>query len=99
METVAVYKIKHSIHHILSKLVIYPAQSNTNKELITPNKQEYIRSTVQGVFHSTLVAGDEVTEGQVVGHITNEFVEPIKTLHSPLTGITQYKFDTPQLNP
>ncbi len=60
VEPVAVYKIKKSIQYIPSKLDMYPVQSNTSEELITLNNQEYIRLTEQGVFNSTLVAGDEV---------------------------------------
>ena len=37
------------------------------------NKQQYIKSSVQGIFYSDYKAGDTVLEGEIVGLIKDEF--------------------------
>lgn len=90
--------IKNGVYNMLKELNMYEHETTRIKTIIRKNHQVYVRSTKEGIFYSSLKAGDEVQEGQLVGHTTDEFGEIIEEFKAPISGIILYKFSTPPIN-
>ncbi len=62
------------------------------------HKQAYLSVPVQGIFHSELIAGDQVQKGMEIGYITDVFGNILHRIHSPESGVILYKVGTPPVN-
>ena len=86
---------KNGIYQVLDRLGMYSSQLDLPNNLIRYNGQAYLKVPKTGILYSKLRAGDAVTEGQVVGYITNEYGEVLEKILSPGTGTILYKIGTP----
>ncbi|MCE7056097.1 succinylglutamate desuccinylase/aspartoacylase family protein [Algoriphagus sp. AGSA1] len=59
---------------------------------------DYLKVPISGLFYSDIKAGDQVSKGQLLGHITNVFGEVLQEIHSEYEGIILYKIGTPPVN-
>lgn len=95
----AVNRILRGYNRILDKLDMYtfhdPLGNTPFKELKSP---VYIDSNVQGILYTDYKAGDKVTKGDQLGHITNLFGEVIKEVIAPISGIILYMKGVPPTN-
>lgn len=90
---------KKGIYRILNELGMY--KTTFQKGLPQRkqfNKQQYIKSSVQGIFYSDYKAGDRVLEGEIVGLIKDEFGRILKTIKMTASGTILYKVGTPPVN-
>lgn len=91
---------KDAIYRMMEELGIY---KNDKVGSATPvkaryNQQAYISVAQQGVFYSTLRAGDHVSKGAEIGYITDIFGNKLQTITAPESGIILYKVGTPPVN-
>lgn len=93
-------KTNDAIYRILSALNMYHDHTfqpiDTKK--IRYTQQAYISVPVQGIFYSTLKAGDHVIKGNEIGYITDIFGNRINTILASATGVILYKVGTPPVN-
>ena len=90
--------IVSGIYNMLSTINMHPTETRPHNAIIYRNSQDYIKSSVQGIFYSNLKAGDSVKQNQRVGHTTDEFGNIIEEYTSPKDGIILYKLATPPIN-
>jgi len=90
---------KHGVYRMLKVMNMYhkPLEKVT-VELVQLNRQRYIDADSQGIFYSTLKAGDQVQKGDEVGYITNEFGKLVSRFTAPVSGTVLYKISTPPVN-
>jgi hypothetical protein len=62
------------------------------------HKQAYVSVPVQGIFHSDLIAGDQVQKGTEIGYITDIFGSTLHRINAPESGVILYKVGTPPVN-
>ncbi|MDF0717466.1 succinylglutamate desuccinylase/aspartoacylase family protein [Muricauda sp. 334s03] len=89
---------KNGIYQVLDQLGMYTSQLDLPKKLVKYNNQAYLKVPVTGILYSELRAGDSVSKGQVVGHITNEYGKVLEKIQAPETGTILYKIGTPPVN-
>ncbi|MEP2280943.1 M14 family metallopeptidase [Maribacter sp.] len=94
----AVALIKTGVYNMLSEMKMYDVKKTQTSSFEYITQQAYIKSDYQGIFKSTLTAGDYVTKDQVVGYITDIFGNQVTELKAPNTGIVLYKIGTPPVN-
>ncbi len=87
-----------SIYNMLSTMNIYPKEIKSNDAIIYQNSQDYIKSSVQGIFYSELKAGDLVKKNQKVGYTTDLFGNIIEEYTSTKDGVILYMLATPPIN-
>ena len=59
------------------------------------DRQVYIKAPVKGIFYSKLKAGSQVTNGEKIGYITDEFGVILEKIVSPKKGVILYMKGTP----
>lgn len=94
----AVALVKNGIYNMLKELKMYEHETERVTHIIRRNHQVYVRSSTQGIFYSTVMAGDQVEEGQIVGHSTDEFGNILEQYKASISGIVLYKLATPPIN-
>ena len=62
------------------------------------DNQVYIKAPVKGIFYSKVKSGDSVSEGQLLGYITDVFGMRIEEVLAPAGGLVLYKIGTPPVN-
>lgn len=95
----AVQLIKTGVYNMLDemKMYRYPG-ANKTEEQVWLTRQDYIKSPATGIFYSDLRSGDRISEGQLLGYITDEFGTKLTDITSPGNGIILYKIGTPPVN-
>lgn len=91
---------KQAIYRMMAELKMY---ENKKVKPATPprimyNKQVYVAVPDQGIFYSSLKAGDTVIKDTEIGFITDIFGNRIKTIMAPESGVILYKIGTPPVN-
>ncbi len=94
----AVALTKRGIYNMLAELEMYPQSTEENIAITQLKNQVYMRAESQGIFFSDLRSGDTVKEGEVVGHVQDEFGKVSIELKAPHSGIILYKIGTPPVN-
>ncbi|MDM8173558.1 MULTISPECIES: succinylglutamate desuccinylase/aspartoacylase family protein [Olivibacter] len=96
----AVKKIKQAVYNCLKEMDMYTdaTKSDLTRTKVHYNRQEYISSHGQGIFYSTLLAGDRVTKGQQLGYITDVFGNKLQDVIAEVPGVILYKVGTPPVN-
>lgn len=94
----AVELVKNGVYNMLKKLSMYEHPTTLVENIVLRNHQVYVRSTKQGIFHSSVKAGDKVEVGQLVGYTTDEFGEILEEHKASISGIVLYKLATPPIN-
>ncbi len=95
----AVALAENAVYRMLELMNMYPKKAPEPKqELVRLNDQRYIRADAQGIFHSSLKAGDTVKKDEIVGYITDVFGKRIAEYQTPVSGIILYKLATPPVN-
>lgn len=91
---------KDAIYRMMAELNMYDNKKvkSIHSETIRYNGQAYISVPVQGIFHSTVKAGDFVLKNAVLGNITDLFGNKLTTIVAPESGIVLYKVGTPPVN-
>lgn len=95
----AVSLVKNGVYRMLRKMGMYAYDSETEGKIARLNGQAYIRSPQQGIFYSDHKAGDTVSEGELVGTITDEFGKLLSEIKAPRSGTILYKIGTPPVSP
>ena len=90
--------IVESVYNMLSVMNMRPEESKPHNAIIYRNSQDYIKSSVQGIFYSDLKAGDSVKKGQQVGYTTDVFGNILEEYTSMKDGIVLYMLATPPIN-
>lgn len=98
LEDDAVNQIKLGIYNMLNDMGMYQIEENASKKFTYINNQTYIKSEYKGILQSDYSAGDEVTKGDVVGFIKNDFGDTETEIIAKETGIILYKIGTPPVN-
>lgn len=95
-----VSEIKKGVYNMLKKMEMYgnPLEVEPHQNIIRRNHQVYIRSNIDGIFYSSLKAGDSVEANEVVGYTTDEFGNVLEEYKAPISGIILYKLATPPIN-
>ncbi len=92
----AVERIKQGFYRIFKKLEMYNFKDLLGRvKFQRLDRQVYIDSPAKGIFYSEFKAGSKVRKGEIIGHITDEYGETIKTIVSPKTGVILYMKGTP----
>ncbi|NKI30348.1 succinylglutamate desuccinylase [Muricauda sp. DJ-13] len=94
----AVEMVKNGVYNMLRELNMYDHPTRQVENIIRRNHQVYVRSTKQGIFYSSVKAGDKVEEGQLVGYTTDEFGNVLEEYKASISGIILYKLATPPIN-
>lgn len=94
----AVQLVKNGVYNMLKALNMYEHPTTQVENIVRRNHQVYVRSTKQGIFYSSVKAGDKVEEGQLVGYTTDEFGNVLEEYKASITGIVLYKLATPPIN-
>lgn len=94
----AVELVTNGVYNMLKELNMYEHPTTRIQSIIRRNHQVYVRSTAQGIFYSSLKAGDEVREGQTIGYTTDEFGNVLEEYRASISGIILYKLATPPIN-
>lgn len=87
-----------AIYNMLSTMNMYSEEIKPHNAIVYRNSQDYIKSSVQGIFYSELKAGDSVKKNQLVGYTTDLFGNIIEEYTSPKDGIILYMLATPPIN-
>nr|WP_299069929.1 M14 family metallopeptidase [uncultured Allomuricauda sp.] len=90
--------IKKGVYNMLETMDMYSNGSGPHKNIIYRNSQTYIKSSVNGIFHSDYKAGDKVNTNDVVGYTTDEFGIVLEEYRSSNDGIILYMLATPPIN-
>lgn len=91
---------KDAIYRMMREVKMYDNNSvkSVGSAKITYDRQAYVYVPVQGIFYSSVKAGDYVEKGAEIGYITDIFGKNIKTITAPQKGIVLYKIGTPPVN-
>jgi predicted deacylase len=92
--------IKSAVYNMLDYAAMYTTKrtaGSVKKKVLS--RQTYIRVPDKGLFYSTVRAGDEISEGEQLGYITDPFGTVINKITAPVSGIVLYKVGTPPVNP
>lgn len=99
VEDEAVKAINESLFRMLSEMKMYPQQVTKAKRKLTKfNQQTYVKATENGIFYSSLKAGNIVKKGEVIGLVTDEFGTAKGKITAPVSGTVLYKIGTPPVN-
>lgn len=94
----AVALIKEGVYNMLSEMKMYQTTISKNQKFVELNSQTYIRSNEDGIFYSSLNAGDVVNKGDIIAYTTNEFGVLLSEYKAPVSGTILYKLTTPPIN-
>ena len=83
---------------MLFTMNMYAKASKPHEKIVHLNSQEYVRSTVRGIFYRSYQAGDFVAKGDIVGYATDEFGRVLEKYRAPKDGIILYMLATPPIN-
>ena len=98
VETDAVELTQRAVLNMLHEMKMYPEHTSPHPNRIYLNRQLYTKATKQGLFYSSLKAGDQVKKGEKIGYTTNAFGEIIEEHEAPQSGIVLYMLATPAVN-
>ena len=98
VENDAVELTQRAVLNMLHEMKMYPEQTSPHPDRIYLNRQLYTKATKQGLFYSSLKAGDQVKKGEKIGYTTNAFGEIIEEHEAPQSGIVLYMLATPAVN-
>ncbi|WP_111596958.1 succinylglutamate desuccinylase/aspartoacylase family protein [Chitinophaga skermanii] len=91
--------LQQAVMNMLQHVNMYPSsQSLASPTIKMLRNQSYVRVPVQGIFTSSIQAGDAVQQGQTLGHIHDVFGKLLATITAPNSGIVLYKIGTPPVN-
>ena len=90
--------IKKGVYKMLHEMQMYTDTTPIAEDFVELNSQAYITSNEDGIFYSSLKAGDEVEKGQLVAYATDEFGAVLAEYKAPVTGTVLYKLTTPPIN-
>jgi predicted deacylase len=84
---------KNAVYRMLAELKIYENKKvkATAPLKIKYNRQVYISSPCQGLFHSSFKAGSKVIKDEEIAYITDTFGRNVKIITAPRTGRILYK--------
>ena len=95
----AVKRIKRGFYRMFQKLEMYNYKDSLGLPKIQKlNNQIYIDSEAKGIFFTNFKAGDNVSFGDTLGYITDEFGKNITQIVSPNAGIILYMKGNPPIN-
>lgn len=96
VQEASVKTIKSGVYGILDDAEVY---ENNQKISIGHRNyfkdQSYVKSSSDGIFHSSFKAGDVVRKGQELGYVTDVFGKQIEKFSAPADGVILYKIGTP----
>ncbi len=90
--------IKNAVFNMLFTMNMYQKANEPHDHIIHLNSQEYVSSTVQGIFYSSYKAGDAVRKDAIIGYTTDEFGSILEEYKAPKDGIVLYMLATPPIN-
>ena len=90
--------IRQGVYNMLFTMNMYAKASKPHEKIVHLNSQEYVRSTVRGIFYRSYQAGDFVAKGDIVGYATDEFGRVLEKYRAPKDGIILYMLATPPIN-
>ena len=61
------------------------------------NSFDWLRSPVEGLFHSRVDVGQRVTRGDVVGELVDLVGDPLTTLHAQTSGVLLFIVTSPAI--
>lgn len=90
--------IEQGIYNILMEMEMLPGPVVFLDDQRWLNNQVYVKTPVKGIFYSEVKSGDTVSEGQLLGYITDVFGVKIEEVLAPTAGLVLYKIGTPPVN-
>ena len=91
-------RIVDSIFLLLSHLGMLPENNTAVKTPTLIAERVTVKSKRTGIFYSTRKAGDLVTKGDTIGHITDFFGQKLEDIIVPADGMIIYMIGTPPVN-
>ena len=100
MEPTAINKIEESVLNLLDHLgfLQFPQRNVEKHSPVIISSRIYIASKFDGIFYSDKKAGDRVSKGMKLGHITNYFGEVLQTIYAKEDGLLLLVIGTPPIN-
>lgn len=99
LSTQEVQETKTAVFRIMETLNMYTTGLKPiHQKPIYYTQQFYIPVPVQGIFYSSIKAGDQVQKGAVLGTIKDVFGNLLAEIKAPESGIVLYKTGTPPVN-
>jgi len=104
-ESTAIFEATLNVMRHLKMLDGYPKPIKGQPYTTDGQKQEIWTSSASiyftkgGLYHTTVKPGDILTEGQVVGTVTDFWGEVVETVHAPATGRVMLMKHNPAVNP
>lgn len=90
--------IEKGVINVLRKLKMIEGEAEKFDNQIIIDREESVRSTVQGIFYPLLERGQPVSKGMLLGYVTDFFGNRILDVRSPMTGVILYMMATPPVN-
>ncbi|MCF2443981.1 M14 family metallopeptidase [Dyadobacter sp. CY345] len=100
VEQAAVDKVETSVLNLLDYLKFLPLsqpKTQTVKPSLISNRI-YTSSKFDGIFYPAKKAGDQVTKGMKLGHITDYFGNILQTIYAEADGLLLLIITTPPIN-
>lgn len=81
----------------------YSGMYKKERTAIAKNKkylhnQSYVKVPHKGIFYSAVRSGENITAGQDIGYITDDFGNVLHRITAPASGVVLYKVGTPPVN-
>ncbi len=75
---------------VMRELKMLPGEAHRVEHPLWLGRIATVSSDQDGIFYPRVVPEAYVTQGQIIGHITNYFGEKIRDVASPVTGVVAY---------
>ncbi|MBW1658639.1 succinylglutamate desuccinylase/aspartoacylase family protein [Flavobacterium quisquiliarum] len=91
---------RDALYRIMAELQLYtnrkikPARAPKHRF----NRKAFVKVPFQGIFYSSVKAGDKIKENQQIGYLADIFGNRIKTLTAPQSGTVLYKTEANPVN-
>lgn len=93
--------VEANVRGIMNVMRLYgmlPGSPRSMPEPVWVDRYEVVNSPADGLFRAEVGMGYYVTEGQVVGVVSDYFGETLEEVRAPFTGILLYVLGTPPCN-
>jgi len=91
--------IKNAVYNMLHYSGMYKKERTAiakNKKYL--HNQSYVKVPHKGIFYSPVRSGENITAGQDIGYITDDFGNVLHRITAPASGVVLYKVGTPPVN-